>query len=100
MHKLGFNYRMNEMQSALGLSQMKNINKFIKKRKNIFDFYKTNIDQDLFDIQYIPNNIQSSYHLAVVRKSKISYIPDYFQKGDKINRIYNLTLSLFFKKRI
>lgn len=103
MHKLGFNYRMNEMQSALGLSQMKNINKFIKKRKNIFDFYKTNIDQDLFDIQYIPNNIQSSYHLAVVRKkSKISKkkIFDYFlKKGIRLQSHYiPIHLHPFFQK--
>ena len=33
--QLGYNYRMNEVQAALGLSQLKMLKNFVKKRKNI-----------------------------------------------------------------
>ena len=40
MHQdMGFNYRMTNMQAALGLSQMKKINTIIKKKRDIAKFY-------------------------------------------------------------
>ncbi len=39
MHDLGYNYRITDMQCALGLSQLKKIDEFIKKRQEIFDMY-------------------------------------------------------------
>ena len=62
MHKLGFNYRMNEMQSALGLSQMKNINKFIKKGKIFLIFIK----QILIKTYLIFNISQIIFNLLII----------------------------------
>ena len=39
MNDLGFNYRMTDFQSTLGLSQLKKINFFIKKRAQIASYY-------------------------------------------------------------
>jgi dTDP-4-amino-4,6-dideoxygalactose transaminase len=36
---LGYNYRMSDISAALGLSQIKKINKFVKKRNNIAKMY-------------------------------------------------------------
>ena len=36
---LGFNYRMNDIQAALGLSQMKRLDKFVKYRHKIAKYY-------------------------------------------------------------
>ena len=35
MNSLGYNYRMPDINASLGISQLKKINKFIKKRKSI-----------------------------------------------------------------
>ena len=40
MHELGFNYRITDIQCALGISQLKKINKFIRKRKEIAKIYE------------------------------------------------------------
>lgn len=37
--ELGFNYRMNEIQAALGLSQLTRLDKFIHRRREIAAFY-------------------------------------------------------------
>ena len=43
--ELGFNYRMNDVQAALGYSQLKKLNKFLKKRRKIAIFYKKKIEK-------------------------------------------------------
>ena len=46
---LGFNYRMNEIEAALGISQLKSLNSFIKKRNKIAKIY----DKHLSDLPII-----------------------------------------------
>ena len=36
---LGFNFRLNDLMSALGISQLKKINQFVKKRNEIAKYY-------------------------------------------------------------
>ena len=39
MKILGFNYKITEFQSALGISQLNKLNKFIYKRNKIAEYY-------------------------------------------------------------
>ena len=39
VQEIGLNYRLNEICSALGISQLKKLKKFQKNRKKIFDYY-------------------------------------------------------------
>lgn len=43
MVELGYNYRLTDVQAALGVSQMKKLNKFKKRRREIVDFYNKNL---------------------------------------------------------
>lgn len=43
---LGFNYRMPDMNAALGVSQLKRLDKFIKRRRKIVDIYKREFSGD------------------------------------------------------
>jgi dTDP-4-amino-4,6-dideoxygalactose transaminase len=40
MQEIGFNYRMSEIQAALGISQLKKIEQFKRKRRHIVSRYK------------------------------------------------------------
>ena len=40
MRELGYNYRMTDIQAALGISQLKKLDVFKKRRREIVDFYK------------------------------------------------------------
>lgn len=74
---LGYNYRMNDIQAALGLSQLTKVKKFINKRKKIAQFYFKNLNSKLFTIPTIEQINNSTNHLFVARVK-------YFNK--KINR--------------
>lgn len=44
-HKnIGFNYRMSNLNAALGVAQLKNINKIITQKKRIYERYKKNLN--------------------------------------------------------
>jgi len=41
--EIGFNYRITNIQAALGLAQLERLDKFIQKRKDIFRWYQNNL---------------------------------------------------------
>ena len=66
MRTLGFNYRITDFQCALGLSQLKKIKEFLKKRRAIAQFYKNSFSKYKgIKIQKI-NNCRHAYHLFVL----------------------------------
>jgi len=64
---LGFNFRMNDLQATLGISQLKNLDSFVSKRNDIADSYNRKLNTDLIKTPFINNNNYSSYHLYVIR---------------------------------
>jgi UDP-4-amino-4,6-dideoxy-N-acetyl-beta-L-altrosamine transaminase len=64
---LGFNYRMTDMQAALGISQLDRIDEFIKKRRIISDRYNDTLKDTTAVLPKENSNCYSSNHLYVVR---------------------------------
>ena len=68
MQELGFNYRLTDIQAALGISQLKKLNNFIKLRRNIVKKY--NHAFSLLPNVIIPyenTNVFSAFHLYVLQ---------------------------------
>ena len=63
---LGFNYRMNDVQAALGLSQLKRISRIIEERNKILNTYKKNINDPNISFLKIDKNIKSAVHLVII----------------------------------
>lgn len=64
---LGFNYRMSDINAALGLSQLSKLDKFITKRNNIAQKYNGAMQRLGIIPQKMSENIYSSYHLYPAR---------------------------------
>ena len=64
MHELGYNYRISDIQCSLGVSQLKKISKFIKRRQKIAKIYdKAFANDNRFKVTKVENNYKHSYHL-------------------------------------
>ncbi|VVT32208.1 UDP-4-amino-4,6-dideoxy-N-acetyl-beta-L-altrosamine transaminase [Rhizobium sp. EC-SD404] len=64
---LGFNYRMTELQAALGLSQLRRLNDFIAHRHRLADRYDEDLRALAVDLPRRPADSLSSLHLYVVQ---------------------------------
>lgn len=68
MLELGFNYRITDIQAALGISQLRKLDKLIEKRRKIADFYKRKLTgiKEIF-LPKESENCRSGWHIYVVR---------------------------------
>ena len=65
--KLGFNYRMTDIQSALGISQMARLDGFVTKRQQIAKRYNDELSGLTLQIPWQHEDSYSSYHLYPIR---------------------------------
>ena len=64
---LGFNYRMTELQAALGLSQLKRLDDFLEKRQILASRYHELLKDLPIELPVIDECCRSSWHLFVIR---------------------------------
>ena len=64
---LGYNYRLTDIQAALGSSQLKRIDTFIKKRNSIAEKYNSILKGLPIELPKVEKNYYSAFHLYVVR---------------------------------
>jgi dTDP-4-amino-4,6-dideoxygalactose transaminase len=65
--ELGFNYRMTDIQAALGTSQMHRLDSYVEKRREIAARYDTQLEDLPVRLPWQSGSSYSSYHLYVIR---------------------------------
>ena len=74
---IGYNLKVTDMQAAVGLSQLKKLNKFIQKRNDNFDYLKSQI-QELEEYLILPQATKGSepswfgFMISVKENSEVS----------------------------
>lgn len=92
---LGFNYRMTDIQAALGYSQMGRLDEFVKRRRYLAKRYNEKLKDLPLKIPYQDSNANSSWHIYVVRmnmnkinKSKVQIFNEMRERGVTLNLHY------------
>lgn len=68
MQALGFNYRLTDLQSALGSSQLKKLPSFLRRRHAIAAFYEKSFSNDpRIRLQRVPKNRAHAWHLFTIQ---------------------------------
>lgn len=104
-HELGLNYRMSDVSAALGISQLKKLNKFVKERNRIANYYNRYIDKRYFITPKIQKKTISSFHLYVIKlkkklKSKREKFYNYLKKNKIDINVHYIPVHLqpYYKK--
>jgi UDP-4-amino-4,6-dideoxy-N-acetyl-beta-L-altrosamine transaminase/dTDP-4-dehydrorhamnose reductase len=86
---LGFNYRITDIQCALGISQLKKLGRFVKRRREIVDIYNEAFaNKQFIQIPYEDKKGVSNFHLyvllfdfAAMKMSRAQMILELRQRG-------------------
>jgi len=68
MQELGYNYRLTDIQCALGISQLNKLEKFIRRRREIVSYYDEelkNVEEIILPDEY--KDVKSAWHIYVIR---------------------------------
>lgn len=84
MQKLGFNYRIPDINCALGLSQLKRFQSNIEARRRIAARYDAELKTTPLTLPSRPDEIRHGFHLYVVQTEKRKELYDYLKE----NKIY------------
>ena len=66
--RLGYNYRLNEMSCAIGLSQVKRIEEIIKKRERVASLYNKKLKEiNNVEIPYVSEDVKIHWWMYVIK---------------------------------
>ena len=83
---LGFNYRLTDIQSALGISQLKRLDNFVTKRRKIAKQYCDQLNDDILPYQHPDTN--SSWHLFVIQTKNRKEIYQNLREQDIMAQVH------------
>lgn len=103
--KFGYKFKLTNIQAALGISQLKRLNKNIKIKKNIFQRYVLNLKKYIsFETNQKNKYISNAYWITNIvfnekYKIKINNLINYLQKFSIQSRHFFPPLSLMIKTK-
>ena len=74
--ELGFNYRMTDIQAALGISQLNRLDQYVLRRTEIVEWYDERFKDVAVDPLIKKSSRTSAHHLYIVRVKKGSQLRD------------------------
>ena len=99
MQELGFNYRLTDIQSALGISQLLKNNKGVERRNEIAEKYKSAFKNKI-KYQDLPKGFFNAHHLFVVEVDKRKEFYDFLRTNGILAQIHYIPVHQlpYYKK--
>jgi UDP-4-amino-4,6-dideoxy-N-acetyl-beta-L-altrosamine transaminase len=87
MKELGFNYRLTDIQSSLGITQLKKNKKGVRRRNLIADNYKKSFEGKI-KYQDLPEGFYNAHHLFVIETDQRKELYDYLHSNNILAQIH------------
>ena len=99
MQELGYNYRLTDIQSALGISQLKKNPEGVKLRNLIADRYKSAFKGKI-KFQSLPKNSYNAHHLFVIEVDDRKGLYDFLKESKIYAQIHYIPVHTlpYYKK--
>ena len=88
---LGFNYRLTDMQATLGISQLKRLNGFVTKRREIAKRYLDELKDVVLPYQHPDTN--SSWHLFVIQSENRKTLQQQLKVQDILTQVHYIPVT-------
>lgn len=92
MQALGYNYRLTDMQAALGLSQLAKNPQGVERRNEIATRYKDAFKDSKIKYQVLPEGSYNSHHLFVIEVEDRKGLYDYLREQNIFAQIHYIPL--------
>lgn len=95
MQQLGYNYRLTDIQAALGISQLKRADQGLKRRQQIaFNYYNELKNVGDIILPFVGKNIKHAYHLFIIQTSKRNELYEYLRKHNIFAQVHYIPVHL------
>jgi UDP-4-amino-4,6-dideoxy-N-acetyl-beta-L-altrosamine transaminase len=89
MQELGYNYRLSDINAALGLSQLKRLSANVERRNQIAKKYKEFFKTESIPFQeYDENKFLNAYHLFVIQSDNRKELYDYLKNQNIYSQVH------------
>ena len=93
MIELGFNYRLTDFQSALGITQLAKNKKGVERRNEISSAYKKAFEGEI-KCQSLPKNSYNAHHLFIIEVENRKELYDYLKLNNIFSQIHYIPVHL------
>ena len=105
MPVLGYNYRITDLQCALGVSQLKKLDRFVDQRRALVQLYKVLLDGDArFILPVEKDGVKTAWHIFVIQLKDAALRNKVFkslQEGGVVPQVHYIPIHLqpYYQKR-
>ena len=93
MQELGFNYRLTDIQSALGITQLAKNKTGVERRNEIATAYKKAFEGKI-KFQFLPNGMLNAHHLFVIEVENRKEVYDYLHANGILAQIHYIPVHI------
>ena len=101
MHELGYNYRLSDINCALGVSQLKRAKQGVELRNKIADNYNNAFKNiDAIKTPFVAENTYHAYHLYIIQIENRKGLYDYLRAHNIFTQVHYIPVHLqpYYKK--